>query len=109
MGGYDQIDPGQLAKDDTLLSFLGIGGIGWATFATFVWQLPWFWTESLQAASQPGSEWWMLLAILLTSIAAAPLAAAGAVFSWRGKKVKKGWKEELFGFVFMAVPTAAIP
>jgi hypothetical protein len=108
MGGYDQIDPGQLAKDDTLLSFLGIGGIGWATFATFVWQLPWFWTESLQAASQPGSEWWMLLAILLTSIAAAPLAAAGAVFSWRGKKVKKGWKEELFGFVFMAVPTAAI-
>jgi hypothetical protein len=108
MVGYDQFDPEQLAKDDTLISFLAFGGIGWATFATFVWQLPWFWTESLQAASQPGSEWWMLLAILLTSIAAAPLASAGAVFSWRGRKVMKVWKEELFGFMFIGLPTAAI-
>jgi len=108
MGDYDQIDIEQLSADDTAVSILGLAGVGWATFAAFVWQLPWFWTESLQAASQQGSEWWMLLAILLTSIAAAPLAAAGAVLSWRGKKVMKGWKEELFGFMFMGVPTAAI-
>ena len=108
MAGYDQFDPEQLSKDDTTVSILGLTGVGWATFATFVWQLPWFWTESLQAATQPGSEWWMLLAILLTSIAAAPLAAAGTVPSWRGKKVMKGWKEELFGLMFAGVPTAAI-
>jgi len=108
VGDYDQIDIEQLAKDDTAVSILGLAGVGWATFATFVWQLPWFWTESLQAASQPGSEWWMLLAILLTSIAAAPLAAAGAVLSWRGKKVRKGWKEELFAMMFGGIPIAAI-
>ena len=108
MGDYDQIDIEQLSADDTVVSILGLAGVGWATFAAFVWQLPWFWTESLQAASQQGSEWWMLLAILLTSVAAAPMAAAGAVLSWRGKKVMKGWKEELFGFMFMGVPTAAI-
>ncbi len=49
--------------------FLGaLASCGWLAFAIFVWQLPWFWWATFNE-----SGWWILLALLLTFLAVAPL------------------------------------
>ncbi len=101
----NNISEERLTADDKIINILTPFGLGWAAFAWYVWQLPWFWTESLQGG---GAAWWSLLAILLTSIALAPLGFVWLTFNWRGKEVTKQWKEETSWLLLSGVPFATI-
>jgi len=96
----------RLKADDKIINTLTPIGLGWLAFAWYVWGLPWFWTESFQAVN--GAEWWSLLAILLTSIALAPLGFVWLTFNWRGKEVTKQWKEETSWLLLGGIPFATI-
>lgn len=92
--------------DDKIIGWLSPFGLGWLAFAWYVWDLPWFWSESINGS--PGSEWWSLLAILLTSIALTPLGLAYLTLNWRGKEVTAQWKNETGWLILGGVPFASI-
>ena len=102
----NRISQERMRADDKLIGWLSPFGLVWAAFAWYVWQLPWFWSESINGP--PGSEWWSLLAILLTSIAVAPLGVVWLTLNWRGKEVTKQWKEETGWLLLGGVPCASI-
>ena len=95
----------RLKADDKIVNILTPIGLAWVLFAWNIWNLPWFWTESLQGG---GAAWWSLLAVLLTSIALAPLGFVWLTFNWRGKEVTKQWKEETSWLLLGGVPFATI-
>ncbi len=72
-------------------------GVPWFLFGWFVWRLSWFWTSALH-----DSAWWGLLAILLTSIALAPIASGALLVISRTLELSEKRIEMLFGALFMA-------
>ena len=77
----------------------------------------WFATESIAAYYEMTDEsnedglnggiWWSLLAVLLTSIALGPIAAALTIMTYRNKDVSDAWIGQIYGLL-AGIPTALI-
>ena len=77
----------------------------------------WFATESIAAYYEMTDEsnedglnggiWWSLLAVLLFSIAGAPIAAALTIMTYRNKDVSDAWIGQIYGLL-AGIPTALI-
>ena len=77
----------------------------------------WFATESIAAYHEMTDEsnedglnggiWWSLLAVLLFSIAGAPIAAALTIMTYRNKDVSDAWIGQIYGLL-AGIPAALI-
>ena len=77
----------------------------------------WFATESIAAYYEMidesnedglnGGIWWSLLAVLLSSIALGPIAAALTILTYRNKDVSDAWMGQIYGLL-SGIPTALI-
>ena len=77
----------------------------------------WFATESIAAYYEMTDEsnedglnggiWWSLLAVLLFSIAGAPIAAAFTIMTYRNKDVSDAWIGQIYGLL-AGIPAALI-
>ena len=77
----------------------------------------WFATESIAAYYEMidesnedglnGGIWWSLLAVLLTSIALGPIAAALTIMTYRNKDVSDAWIGQIYGLL-AGIPAALI-
>ena len=77
----------------------------------------WFATESIAAYYEMtdgsnedglnGGIWWSLLAVLLTSIALGPIAAALIIMTYRNKDVSDAWIGQIYGLL-AGIPAALI-
>jgi len=95
----------RMEADTKTISNLMKGQILWWVFAYYVWHLDFFWVEGLTAGG--GAAFYLLLAILLTSLAIGPSALAIPVMVKRGKKVTSEWEQQTYGLIF-ALPISLI-
>ena len=90
-------------------------GVFWLGLFFGVFNIQWFATESIAAYYEMtdgsnedglnGGIWWSLLAVLLFSIAGAPIAAALTIMTYRNKDVSDAWIGQIYGLL-AGIPTA---
>lgn len=123
------------ARNQGILFWFAVG-IGWAFLFFSVLEVQWFAEAALTAQNEMststitmgtlemceerglepdceirevnGAIWWSLLAVLLVSIGAGPLAIAAIMLTYRTKDVTKKWRNDTMGLLLFGLPVATI-